>query len=240
MNGPAFSPFAPSEQSANLPPVRTPTLVLALTFAAVVLGGCGPLPPPLPESAPPPPPPSSERGTQVVSGASDSMGAVPGSSTALYVFRFKQTEPASAPFNYRDRDLSFFFRPSPVALYFRVENLQGLSVQIDWEHSQFVDVWGRTYKVAHSTTRWKDRFAPQVYTQVPGGREYGDYVLPMDYLLDPGIAAPDAQPHQPLVPEDQSAPTYSGRTFGVDLAFNVQDRPRTYTFRFQIASVIPR
>ncbi len=220
--------------------MRSHTLSVALIAVAAALVGCSALPPP--EGTKAPPSQSSARAavtSEVVSGAPDTAGAVPGSANALYVFRFKLTDPANSLFNFRDRDLSFYFRPSPSALYFRVENLQGHAVQIDWDHSLFYDVNGRAAKPAHGNTRWKDRFAPLAYTQIGGQQQFGDYVFPLDYLVDPGASA-DAQPHLPLVPEDASAPTFSGRSFGVDLVFLIEDRPRTYPFRFQIASVIPR
>jgi hypothetical protein len=216
--------------------VRYLTAVAALVLSAAALAGCSSSP--VPEGASPPPAARAVT-SEVVSGAPDTSGSVPGSANALYVFRFKQSEPSSALFNFRDRDLSFYFRPSPSALYFRVENLQGRPVQIDWDHSVFYDVNGRATKPAHGNTRWKDRFAPLVYTQIGGQQQFGDYLFPMDYLVDPGASA-DTQPHLPIVPEDASAPTYSGRTFGVDLVFMIEDRPRTYPFRFQVASVIPR
>jgi hypothetical protein len=218
--------------------MRNPALVLVACAASIALAGCSAAPGP--ESLVPPPSTPVDV-TQVVSGAPDSMGSVPGNSNSMYMFRFKQTEPSSSMFNFRDRDLSFYFRPAPASLYFRVENLQGRPVSIQWDESRFFDVNGRDGKVAHSSTRWKDRFSPLVMTQVQGRQQYGDYVFPMDYLVDPGAATgEDDQPHLPLVPEDSSAPTYSGRTFGVDLVFLVEDRPRTYRFRFQIQSVIPR
>jgi hypothetical protein len=207
-----------------------------MIVVAAALAGCSASAPP---DGAPAAPPARTATPDVVSGAPDTAGAVPGSANALYVFRFKQTEPSSALFNFKDRDLSFYFRPSPTALYFRVENLQGRPVQIDWDRSVFYDVNGRASKPAHGNTRWNDRYSPLVYTQVGGQQQFGDYVFPMDYLVDPG-ASGDAQPHLPLVPEDASAPTYSGRTFGVDLVFMIEDRPRTYPFRFQVASVIPR
>ncbi len=220
--------------------MRTPAihLVAGAVALASILAGCSAGPEP--ESAPAPPA-SPEVASQTVSGAPDTMGSVPGSSNALYTFRFRQTDPPSSLFNFRDRDLSFYFRPSPTALYFRVENLQGRPVSIQWDDCKFYDVNGHSGKAAHNTTRWKDRFSPLVMTQVQPQQQYGDYVFPMDYLVDPGTATgDDEQPHLPLVPEDSSAPTYSGRSFGVDLVFLVEDRPRTYPFRFQIQSVIPR
>ena len=218
--------------------MRTLAIPFLSSALTLVLAGCSAAPGP--ETATPPPAPASQPAL-VVSGAPDTMGSVPGSSNALYVFRFRQTEPASAQFNFRDRDLSFYFRPSPTALYFRVENLQGRPVSIQWDDCRFVDVNGRTSKPAHSSTRWRDRFSALVMTQIPGQQQYGDFVFPMDYLIDPGTATgADEQPHKPLVPEDSSAPTYTGQSFGVNLVFLVEDRPRIYPFRFQVQSVIPR
>lgn len=228
--------FTPAALWRRLPLVRSPFAIVAMLVLASALGSCSSSPPPAGAPAPPAAPAAT---SQLVMGAPDTVGFMTGSPTALYVFRFKQTEPASSLFNFRDRDLSFYFRPSSVALYFRVENLQGRPVQIDWDHCVFYDVNGRTSKPARGNTRWQDRFAPLVYTQIGGQQQFGDYMFPMDYLVDPG-ASSDAQPHLPIVADDASAPTFSGRSFGVDLVFLIEDRPRTYPFRFQIASVIPR
>jgi len=219
MRRPPIGPFAP-------------VLVLALA-------GCSGAPGPA--VTPPPPAPEAPRtASNAVSSADDSVGAVPGSADAQFVYRFRQTEPASSgTFSFRDRDLSFSFRPSPNALYFGVENLQGRPVQIDWDRSTFYDADERTAKVGHSTTRWQDRFSTQAQTQVLPQQRYSDYVFSMDALLDPGAAA-DTQLRRPLLPEDVTAPTYAGRTFGVDLAFVIEGQPRTYPFRFQVQSVIPR
>ena len=218
-------------------------LVTLLFVSAALVAGCGSAP--APESTPPPPAARElERpASTAVSSAGDSVGAVPGSAGAAFVYRFKQTQPAppagAAAFSYRDRDLSFSFRPSPNALYFGVENLQGRPVQIEWDRCVFTDPNGRTGKVGHNTTRWRTRFSPQAFTQVLPQQRYSDYVFAWDDLLDPG-ADPDTQLRRPLLPEDSSAPTYTDRTFGVDLVFTIENQPRTYPFRFQILSVIPR
>ena len=214
---------------------------LALAIAALAVG-CGAAP--APGSAPPPPATSaSDRPpANAVSSASDSVGAVPGSPDAKYVYRFVMTEPSGSGrgrFAFRDRDLSFSFRPSPNALYFGVENLQGRPVQIDWDRSVFADPNGRAGKVGHGTTRWRDRFSTRALTQVLPQQRYSDYVFALDDLLDPG-ANPDVQLRRPLLAEDSSAPTYAEKTFGVDLVFLIENQPRTYTFRFQVLSVIPR
>jgi hypothetical protein len=212
-------------------------LVVACTALASGCGSTGPAP-----AQPSPPPQSGGDNTlsNAVSSAGDSVGAIPGSANAQFVYRFKQTEPgASGTFAFRDRDLSFSFRPSPNVLYFGVENLQGRPVDIDWDHSTFMDVNGRTGKVGHQTTRWRDRFSTQALTRVSGQQRYSDYVFALDDLLDPG-ANPDQQLRRPLLPEDSSAPTYSGKSFGVDLVFIVENQPRTYSFRYEVQSVIPK
>lgn len=218
--------------------MRTRALVLAV-LAALVTGCSASAPEPGTPEAPPRNPYESGV-TNAVTSAADSVGAVPGSPNAQFVYRFRLTAPSgSSAFAFRDRDLSFSFRPSPNALYFGVENLQGRPVQIDWDRSQFFDINGRGAKVGHGSTRWRDRYSVQAYTTVPPQQRYNDYVFSMDDLLDPG-ASPDTQLRRPLLPEDASAPTYSGKTFGVDLVFLVENQPRTYSFRVQIQSVIPR
>ncbi len=214
---------------------------LALVLlGATVLQGCASSPP---GSAPAPggsqPTTTSKEGFgDIIHGGSDSVSSIPGSADALYRYRFRQLEPASDRFTYQDRDLSFYFRPAPEALYFQVENRQNRPVWIDWERSVFYDPLNRSGKLAHSTTRWGDRFKSQPSTQISGQQRYSDYLLPMEYLFDP--AGSDEQPHRPLLPEGTDAPQYTDTVFGADLVFMVEDRPRTYVFRFRVASVIPR
>lgn len=211
----------------------TPRAVLA-SFALLLIAGCGSVPAPAPvPRTPPPAEPAIPVSTTV-----DSVGSIPGSPDAQYVYRFRQIEPGSDRFAFRDRDLSFYFRPSPNTLWFEVENLQGRPVTIDWDRSTFVDPDGRRDQVGHATSTYRDRFSPQGVTVVSGQQKVSDYVFPLDYLLDPG--GRDEQVRRPLLPEDGKALTFSGRTFGVDLVILVEDRPRTYTFRFEVVSVIPR
>jgi hypothetical protein len=184
----------------------------------------------------PPQAPALPGGGYVV-GASDTVESIPGSPSAPYVFRFRQLAPPSDRFTFQDRDLSFFFKPTPDALYFQVENRQNRQVTIEWERSTFYTPIGTSDKVAHGTTTWDNRYQSQAATQISGLQRYGDYMLPLSYLLDP---AGGAQLHRPLIPEDSTSPQYADRVFGVDLTVIVEDRPRVYSFRYKIASVIPR
>jgi hypothetical protein len=216
--------------------------LLAAAVAAAFLSGCASSPPggAAPAAAPGvtrPVAPSTDIQT-LVDGASDSSAAAPGSATALYRYRFTQVLPGSERFTFQDRDLSFYFRPTPSALYFQVENRQNRPVWIEWDRSVFSDPREGTGQVAHATTRWADRFNVQAPTQITGLQRYSDYVLPMDYLVDP--AGSDQQLHRPLLPEDTTAPQFSDKEFGVDLVFRIEDQPRTYSFRFKVASVIPK
>lgn len=215
------------------------TLALAL---ATGLFGCSSSP--TPQSAPTPATdPSSATddagSTGVGIGSDDSGAAVPGSPDALYRFRFRQIDPGSDRFTFQDRDLSFYWQPAPNALRFQVENRQDRPVWIEWDRSIFYPPIANTNsnKAAHSSTRWEDRFRVQSATQIPGLQNYKDYVLPIDYLLDP--AGADEQIHRPLFPEDRTAPQYEGKEFGVDLVFRIEDRLRTYPFRFRVESILP-
>lgn len=213
---------------------------------AVSLVGCSSSPEPE-TTAPPPQPqetpgsistPDRETGfTRIVAGAGDSVGAIPGSATAQFAYRFKQVDPPSDGFTFRDRDLSFYFRPTPSAFHFQVENRQNRPVWIEWERSTWMGSLG-TGKVAHATTRYADRYNSQPPTQIVGLQRYSDYLFPIEYLVDP--AGSDQQLHRVVLPEDQTAQQYVDRVFGVDLVFRVEDRLVPYTFRFKVASVVPR
>jgi hypothetical protein len=209
---------------------------VVLVILCLIGSGCGGGP--APETVPPPPAPETGL-NRVVVGASDSVGAIPGSADALYYYRFRQIEPGSDRFTFQDRELSFYFKPTPDALHFQVENRQDRPAWIVWDRSTFIAPNGGSSKVAHSTTRWDDRFKAQADTQIPGlGRYSGDYLLPIDYLFDPAGSA--QQTHRPLFAEDQTAPQNADKVFGVDLVFLVEERPRTYSFRFKVVSVIAR
>lgn len=202
---------------------------------ALLLAGCAASPPPQSPAAPAAKPaPAAEPEASF----SDTLGSAPSSSGAMYRYRFRQTDPASDRFTFQDRDLSFFFRPAPDALQFQVENRQDRPVSIDWDRCEFISPDGNRTKVAHSTTRWADRFSVQSATQILGLQRAGDELLPLDYLLDPGTSTD--QLHRPLFPEDTTAPQYNGRDFGVDLVFRIENQPRTYSFRFRVLSVLPR
>ena len=220
---------------------RTTALVGLGFAAALTFAGCSASQPEHP--TPPPAPPASNLGDRlgpaaIVSGASDSVGALPGSAEALYRYRFRQSEPASNNFTFFDRELSFYMKPSPDAIHFQVENKLNRPVTIDWEKSSIIDPWGRSDKVAHSTTKWADRFSTQPPTTVLGLQNYGDYVFPLGYMVDPGTS--DQQLHRPLYPEDNSAPQYTDRETAINLQFIVDGVPRTYTFRLKAVSVLPK
>src|SRR5438093_6342487 len=143
---------------------------MAVTSAAL-LAGCSSGPSPQPQEPPSstaPPANPSTGFTRVVSGAGDSVGAQPGSPSALYKYRFRQIDPPSDRFTLQDRDLSFYFKPTPDALHFQVENRQNRPVLIEWDRSIFYDPNGRSDRVAHGTTRWAERFTTQSSTQIPG------------------------------------------------------------------------
>jgi hypothetical protein len=219
--------------------IRDRCALVVPLVCVLAAGGCGAAS--SPGLTPPPRTSVPERSASTaVANAADSVGGIPGSPNAMFVYKFRMTGPPGASsFAYRDRDVSFAFRPSPNALYFSVENLQGRPVQIDWDRSTFYDATGRSTKVGHSTTRWADRYSPEPITQVNGQQRYSDYVFARDDLLDPG-GTPDTQLRRPLLPEDTSAPTYVDKTFGVDLVLVIENQPRTYPVRFVVAAAIPK
>lgn len=222
--------------------MRWPNVVkAALILCVALLAGCSASAPPIITSSPAEPPlPKGDAfiPPAIVSGAADSVAPRPGSPGALYRYRFRQVAPSSDRFTFQDRELSFYFRPTPAALFMQVENRQDRPTWIDWERSSFEAPLGKTTKVAHATTQFADRFRPQSNTQIPGLQRYSDYLFPIDYLVESGSGS--EQLHRPLLPEDHAAPQYQDRQFGVSLTFLIEGQPRVYYFRYEIASVLPR
>jgi hypothetical protein len=217
---------------------------MTLAAALALVSGCAPapqgssLPPVATGGTSTMASPSDQTGfTRIVAGpGTDTTSAVPGTPGALYRIRFKQSLPASDRFTFYDRDLSFYFRPSPYVLQFQVQNKQGKPVWIDWDRSRFFTPAGTVAKVANGGTRYDQRFSSQPMTQIAGLQTYSDYLLPLTSLVDP--AGAPAQMHRMLLPEDEMAMQFTGRDFGVDLVFMVDDKPVTYPFRFQVVSVL--
>jgi hypothetical protein len=147
-------------------------------------------------------------------------------------------DPPSDRFYFQDRELSFYFRPTPAALHFQVENRLDQQVWLEWDRCVFADPFGGTGKVAHATTTWNDRYGTLTPTQILGFQRYSDYTLPLSYLVDP--TGRDLQLHRPLLPEDAKALQFTDKIFGVDLVFRINDRLRTYPFRFRVVSVNQR
>lgn len=216
---------------------RLSCLLAALVLAASVTGCASSLPGEEPPEPGPPPPGERPEGQNLVSGVSDSTAPAPGTVGAAYRYRFLQVMPGSSSFTYQDRELSFYFRPSPEALYFQVENRLDRPVAIEWDRCVFYSPRDQRGPVAHATTRWEDRFNVQAATQIAGLQRYSDHMFPLDYLVDSGGS--DKQLRRPLLPEDSTAPEYSDKEFGVDLVFRIENQPRSYSFRFKVASVIP-
>jgi len=208
----------------------------------LALGSCTAGAPPPESEAPPPRQSTPEAATnapeRTVVGAADSVSLLPGSPGALYRYRFRQVDPASDRFQFQDRELSFYMRPTPAAIHLQVENRQDRPVTIDWDRSSFIDPFERMGPIAHATTKWSERYVAKAPTMIPGLSRYSDYVFPVDYLVDP--AGSDQQLHRVLFPEDNGAPQYNDRYFGMNLVFIIDGQPRTYPFRFRVASILPR
>ena len=205
-------------------------------IAFALAAGCSSTPPP--EAVAPPPVPPSQVGPPPVIAGVDTANVQPGSADALYRYRFRQIEPGSDRFTYQDRDVNFYFRPSPDAIHFQIENRQDRPIEIEWERSEITDPWGKVDKIAHASTRWADRFNTQSATTILGLQRYSDYAFPMLYLIDP--AGSPEQLHRPLFPEDSSAPQYADRDVVVALQLRIEGQLRPYVFRFRAASIIPR
>ncbi len=197
--------------------------------------------PPAQQSGNPVPPGQTDASIEryVVGGGGEyASGSIPGSPDAMYYYRFRMSDPNGEGFKFQDRELSFYFRPTPFALHFQVENRTDRLLWIEWDRCEFLSPLGVRGKVAHDGTTWQDRFTPQTSTQLPPLQRLADYTFPMDYLVEPG-GSPQ-QLHRKLLSEGEAAIHLVNREFGIDLVFKVEEQLRTYRFRFVAINAIPK
>jgi hypothetical protein len=219
---------------------------LVAVVAAAIGSGCSSAPPPHGAAVPANPanPAAAMAPTDaqhLVVGGADSVGSIPGSPGSKFVYVFRQTDPPNDRFTFQDRDLSFYFRPSPTVLHFQVENRRDRPVWIVWDRCTFISAFDTPKQLASADTRWAQRLTTPAPTQRLGLQRYSNYVFPMDLLVDPGgSGGADVQLHRPLFPEGETAPQYVDREFGVVLVFRIEDRLQPYSFRFKVRSVLPR
>ena len=79
--------------------------------------------------------------------------------------------------------------------------------------------------------------APQVATVYESGEQDGLFWVAMEYV--DGADLSQSLNRGPL-PEDHAAPQYQDRQFAVNLTFVIEGQPRSYSFRYEVASVLPR
>ena len=239
---PGITGFTKAASWRSLRHVRFPYRFVMAAALGAAIAGCSSSPAPEGSAPPPAAPAAAAAGSGIVSGAPDTAGAVPGSPNALYVFRFKQIDPSSSQFNYRDRDLSFYFRPSPSGLYFRVENLQGRPVQLDWDHSCLLRrerAFGQGRPRHHALER------PLRATRLHADRRRSSSSgttcsRSSTWWIPVPPPAPTRSRTSRWCPRTRARPpTRAARSESTSCS-SIEDRPRTYPFRFQVASVIPR
>jgi len=128
--------------------------------------------------------PAGKLNTVVSGGAKDSVESIPGSESSPYVYRFRMTDPSGSGFSYQDRDLSFYFRPGPDALYFQVENRQNRVVWIDWERSVFYEPDAMPVADGVEPREFAVRLT-QAIAQIMQTRTADGYVFRVDLRLRP-------------------------------------------------------
>jgi hypothetical protein len=131
-----------------------------------------------------------------------------------------------------------YFRADTIAVHFQIENRLGIPIDILWDESTFLDVYGRSWKAVHRGATYATRDLPQEETHIQPGQRYSDFVVPVDLLNDPGAAA--GQGGRKLLPTDLSAQSLVGKLFGPSLVFRVEGgERRTFDVRFKVVSVYP-
>lgn len=198
--------------------------VASVLMAMVMFGGCGggaaqnpPAAAPPSDAVAPATPPSAPGAPTTGQALSDVVPAQPTSDPMAsgWRYRFDMVSPANDKFAITDRDFYLYFKPDTSAVHFQIENRRGVAVKILWDACSFTDVYGRTYRAVHRGTTYERRDQPQEVTWIQPRQRYGDYLIPVDVLLDPTAATGGAQ--RELLPTDLRAQSLVGRTYSCKL-----------------------
>ncbi|MEO6463220.1 MAG: hypothetical protein ABIP29_09105 [Candidatus Eisenbacteria bacterium] len=217
---------SPRSLRASLPRVARRLLALALVPACLAgaLAGCGGGAVDTAPSAAPPPAPAPPRAAEAEQLSSG------------WKYRFDMISPANANQAITTREMYLYFRPDTTAVHFQIENRLGVPIDILWDESTFLDVYGRSHKAVHRGVTYATRDLAQEVTHVQPGQRYSDFVIPLDLLNDPRAAA--GQGGRLLMPTDLSAQSLLGRIFGPTLVvLGENGERRTFEVRFKVASV---
>lgn len=213
---PIRSPRRPLRAALRFVPALVPALL------AGALAGCGGgAVDSAPSAAPPPAPPRAAEAEKLSSG---------------WKYRFDMISPANDNQAITTREMYLYFRPDTTAVHFQIENRLGVPIDILWDESTFLDIYGRSYKAVHRGATYATRDLPQEATHVQPGQRYSDFIIPVDLLNDARAAS--GQPGRLLLPTDLSAQSLIGRIFGPTLVVTGENgERRTFEVRFKVASV---
>ncbi len=121
------------------------------------------------------------------------------------------------------------------ALSVILTNTSGGDVDIDWEHSVFVDPAGRAHRTIHRGVQLNQVTAPMLPTRVPVGATLNEFIFPaggVRFGAPPGRASLWHAPavFEPLVP---------GSGFSIVLAVKRGETPAPRTFAFSVVAPSP-
>jgi hypothetical protein len=122
---------------------------------------------------------------------------------------------------------------------FRLENRSGSSIEVDWDHSSYVDPRAVAHRVTHTGVRYIDRDNPDSPTLVPPGSAIEDALIPVDCVeyADGKWKVRDAFL---LVEITEPGAFFQGRKFRLLIAIRSGSIKKTYDFSFHIPQELRR
>ncbi len=171
-----------------------------------------------------------------------------------YSYELTMTQPAqSTGHSYEDDAVAIRFRFFETEIAFNLRNKTNRLLTVFWDESRYVTETGAAKRVFHKGIRVRNRFKPQPPTVIPARADLDDHVVPSDNVLG-GIIRSELIPILPVWDyEDEYyfpggntsadraaerrraiAASLDGRPIGLDLAMEVNEKKKTYRFRFLV------
>lgn len=148
------------------------------------------------------------------------------------------TEPvASSSKVFKDDNISVRFWLDEKKIHFQLKNLTDGPININWAKASFINIDGASHPLANSSSIFTDKRNDPDPSELGAGEVVTDFIAPVDNVKKLEEWTWYVYPMFNL--KDERAYENRGKTLGVNLPIQANEKWKVYAFRFKVTSVIP-
>lgn len=151
---------------------------------------------------------------------------------------YSMTEPArSSSKTFEDKNISVRFWLDEKKVHFQLKNRSDGPISINWAKASFINADGSAHPLANSSSVFTDKRNNPEPSELKPGEKIVDFIVPVDNVEK--LEEWTWYVYPMFNQKDDRAYENRGKTIGVDLPIQANNRWKTYAFRFQVTNVIP-